>query len=88
MSCERTVIVTVETSADADVRPTLEGMEDVLFVNAENVIEFLNDEGIETKYISVIELTEFMELCNNIDDDMFESINISELFIGYVRIKY
>ena len=88
MSMERTVIVTVEVGADADIRPTLEGMEDVLFVDGNNVKEYLNDEGIDSKYISIFEMSEFMELCNNIDSDAFECINFEELFIGYVRVKY
>jgi len=88
MSMERVVIVVVEVGADADIRPTLEGIEDVLFVNEDNVKDFLRDEGIDSKYVSIYELSEFTELCNNIDSDAYECINFEEIFIGYVRIKY
>ena len=85
MSMERIVMVAIEVSdvegKTNDARPTLEQIENEVFNDADALLTYLLGEGIKSMYVSVIELTDFVDLCNN------NELDTSEVFMGYVQIK-
>ncbi len=87
MSCERTVIVLVETeTCEGCGRTAVEHTQKQEFKDAEEVRSYLEtEEGINPQSVSILELDEFMDDWNDTDSDN-TVLNMST-FMGYVIIR-
>jgi len=88
----RTVILAIEVSKMSDGRHTLEMIENEKFDSIEdiqNAICFDENDPMAVEDLAILELTEFMDLCNNTDDDTKEEekVDISKIWIGYAQLK-
>ena len=73
-------------------RSTLEGIQNEKFDNreaVENAICFDEHNPLSTDSVGIYDLNDFMDACNNSDDDTpeDEKIVISDNWIGYIQLK-
>jgi hypothetical protein len=85
----RIIIIPVDSNKG---REDLEAIENMKFDNREDVereLCFDEDAPMETEKLRIYSLTDFMDACNNSDDDVprDENINIQEVWIGYIQMK-
>lgn len=68
----------ITSSVEHSERKQFENWENINFPNKKSAIDFFKEQN---KQISVYELTDFMDLCNNQDFDIENS------WVGYINIK-
>ncbi len=80
-------IVLIEVGG-SDGRKIVEHIENSKFNSIECVLEAIREEEEVKEKISIMDLSYFMDCCNNTDDysDEDAKINIAECWVGYVWI--
>ena len=78
------VVIIDNYISDADNRPILEMCEGMEFDNTQSVQDFLVNEGVSYRAISILTMTEFMDEFNNAPHGVVSTDND---FIGYVTVK-
>jgi len=84
-----THIILLEIGANKD-RQDLERIENCYFETVDQVLqELCFDAPVETEKVNIMLLTDFMDACNNMDDDtpIKERIDIDKIWVGYVNIE-
>jgi len=86
-----THIILLEIGANKD-RQDLERIENCYFETIDQVLQelcFDVDAPVETEKVNIMLLTDFMDACNNMDDDtpIDERIDIDKVWVGYVNVQ-
>lgn len=87
---KQTFIILIPCDAVSDGRKVLESIENDTFNNKEallNRICYDEDDPIDADRVSILPLTEYMDICNTQDDDTPEDQRIDNVWTGYVHIK-
>jgi len=92
MKYYRTVMLIIKTEINSCGRHGLEIVENKKFDSIEaiqNVICFDENYPMAVEDLAIIEMTDFVDLCNNTDDDTPEKerIDISKVWIGHVQLN-
>jgi len=80
-------MILVKTSSSA--REELERIENNVYSDKDEIISdlcFNEGNPIATDDVSIVEMTDFMDMCNNTDDDVVE-FNTDNHWVGYVQLK-
>ena len=88
----KTFIILIPCDAVSDGRQVLEHIENDTFTSKTDLLDRLcydEDNPIDAEQVAILELTEYMDICNAQDDDTPESerLNTSNVWTGYVNIK-
>lgn len=89
---KQTFIILIPCNAVSDGRAVLEAIENDTFNNKEALLNRLcydEDNPIDAERVSILPLTEYMDLCNDQDDDTpeEEKLDLLDVWTGYVHIK-